>query len=134
GVAIADHPEGPYVKSEYNPVTNSGHETLLWHYRGGMAALLSTDGPEKNTIQYAPDGINFEIEAVIKNPPEAAGPFRTKDHDRGPLEGIRWGLCHVINSKWHYIQKFTTDETYKHYYNNKISPEVLWLGKNVFVN
>ena len=53
GVAIADQPEGPHVKSEYNPVTNSGHETLLWHYRGGIAALLTTDGPEKNTIQWS---------------------------------------------------------------------------------
>ena len=66
GVAIADRPEGPYAKSEYNPVTNSGHEVCVWHYRGGIAALLTTDGPEKNTIQWAPDGINFGIQAVIK--------------------------------------------------------------------
>ena len=26
GVAIADKPAGPYTKSEYNPVINSGHE------------------------------------------------------------------------------------------------------------
>ncbi|MHA6483358.1 glycoside hydrolase family 117 protein [Paenibacillus sp. strain BS8-2] len=129
GVAISDHPEGPYVKSEYNPVTNSGHETLLWHYRGGMAGLLSTDGPEKNTIQYAHDGINFEIEAVIKNPPEAAGPFRTADTERSPLEGIRWGLSHNVHSKWNHILKFRTVEDYKHHYANKVNPEVLWLGK-----
>ncbi|MGG4036408.1 family 43 glycosylhydrolase [Paenibacillus cisolokensis] len=130
GVAIADHPEGPYVKSEYNPVTNSGHETCLWQYRGGMAALLTTDGPEKNTIQYAHDGINFEIEAVIKNPPEAPGPYRTPDSDRSPLEGLRWGLCHVVQSKWNYIQMYKVDESFKFHYLNKINPERLWLGKS----
>lgn len=47
GVAIADDIMGPYVKSEYNPVTNSGHETCLWKYNGGIAAFLRTDGVEK---------------------------------------------------------------------------------------
>jgi len=114
GVAIADKPEGPYIKSEYNPVTNSGHEVAVWPYRGGIAALLTTDGPEKNTIQYAPDGINFEIEAVIKTPPEALGLFRTPDHDKGPLEGLRWGLCHSFGpDRWAYIQRFDVDEGQK---------------------
>lgn len=110
GVAIADKPEGPYIKSEYNPVTNSGHEVCVWHYEGGIAALLTTDGPEKNTIQYAEDGINFEIMAVLKGAPEALGLFRTEDHDKGPLEGIRWGLCHRYDSswQWQYIRRFET--------------------------
>ena len=48
-------------------MTNIGYEVTVWHYKGGIAALLTTDGPEKNTIQYAPDGINFAIEAVIRD-------------------------------------------------------------------
>jgi hypothetical protein len=108
GVAIADQPEGPYRKSEYNPVTNSGHEVCIWPYRGGMAALLTTDGPEKNTIQYAPDGINFEIVAVLKGAPQALGVYRGDDPDRGPLEGIRWGLCHAYRGSWQYIRRFET--------------------------
>ncbi|GIV80033.1 family 43 glycosylhydrolase [Litorilinea aerophila] len=110
GVAIADQPEGPYVKSEYNPITNSGHEVCIWPYRGGIAAVLTTDGPEKNTIQYAEDGINFEIMAVIKGAPEAMGLFRTPDHDTSPLAGIRWGLCHryAANRNWQYIRRFET--------------------------
>ena len=120
GLAIADKPEGPYVKSEYNPVTNSGHEVCVWHYRGGIAALLTTDGPEKNTIQYAPDGINFEIEAVIKPPvPHAAGPFRTPDHDKGPLEGLRWGLCFTHRSGWQYIRRYEVTERQKNWFLNK---------------
>lgn len=47
GVAIADSPLGPYTKSEYNPITNSGHEVAVWPYKGGMATMLTTDGPEK---------------------------------------------------------------------------------------
>jgi len=114
GVAIADNPEGPYIKSKFNPVTNSGHEVMVWPYRGGIAALLSTDGPEKNTIQYAKDGINFEIEAVINRPPEAGGLFRTPDSDKGPLEGLRWGLCHSFGpGGWGYIQRFEVDERLK---------------------
>ena len=108
GVAIADKPEGPYIKSEYNPVTNSGHEVCVWHYQGGIAAVLTTDGPEKNTIQYAEDGINFEIMSVIKGAPEAMGLFRTPHHDESPLAGIGWGLCHKYDADWHwqYICRF----------------------------
>ena len=112
GVAIADNPEGPYLKSEYNPVTNSGHEVCVWQYRGGIAAVLTADGPEKNTIQYAKDGINFEIMAAIKGAPEAMGLFRPGYTDDNPLDGIRWGLCHRYDSEghWQYIRRF---ETYK---------------------
>ena len=106
GVAIADAVTGPYVKSPYNPVTNSGHEVCVWPYQGGIAALLTTDGPEKNTIQWSPDGINFEIMAVIKGAPEALGVFRTEDHEKGPLEGIRWGLCHVYRGGWQCIRRY----------------------------
>lgn len=110
GVAIADKPEGPYIKSEYNPITNSGHEVCIWPYKGGIAAVLTTDGPEKNTIQYAADGINFEIMAVIKWAPEAMGLYRTSDYDSSPLAGIRWGLCHryAVNPNWQYIRRFET--------------------------
>lgn len=108
GVAIADRPEGPYLKSPYNPVTNSGHEVCVWTYKGGVAALLTTDGPEKNTIQWSPDGINFEIMSVLKWAPEALGVFRGADNDREPLAGIRWGLCHRYASgfNWQYIRRY----------------------------
>ncbi|MEM0915524.1 MAG: family 43 glycosylhydrolase [Planctomycetota bacterium] len=98
GVAFADKPEGPYERSPYNPISNTGHETLLWPHKGGMVGLLTLDGPEANTIQYAPDGINFEIKAYIRNPPIAAGPFRNVDFDASPLAGLSWGMCHVANN------------------------------------
>jgi hypothetical protein len=108
GVAIADAPTGPYVKSPYNPVTNSGHEVCVWPYQGGVAALLTTDGPEKNTIQYAEDGINFEIMAVLKGTPQALGLYRGQTPDAHPLASLRWGLCHVYRGGWQCIRRFET--------------------------
>jgi len=111
GVAIADRPEGPYIKSEYNPISNSGHEVCVWHHNGGIASLITTDGPEKNTIQWAPDGINFEIMSTLSNPPTAMGLYRTDHTDKDPLEGIRWGLWHTNETghwrtSWDYIKRF----------------------------
>ena len=65
GVAIADDPLGPYEKSPLNPITNSGHEVMVWNYAGGVGALLTRCGPEKNTIQFAPDGLNFQAQSTI---------------------------------------------------------------------
>lgn len=113
GVAIADKPEGPYVRSEYNPITNSGHEICVWHYNGGIAAMLTTDGPERNTLQWAPDGVNFEIMAYIKGAPEANGLFRTPDHEKSPLEGLRWGLCHEVDGQSGHMRRFEVDESLK---------------------
>ena len=44
GLATAARPEGPFVKSPLNPVTNSGHETLLFPYREGIAAICASCG------------------------------------------------------------------------------------------
>ncbi|MHC4330201.1 MAG: glycoside hydrolase family 117 protein [Planctomycetota bacterium] len=96
GVAIADHPTGPFTKSPLNPVLNSGHETCLWPYRDGIAALVSLDGPEKNTIQYAPDGVNFKVKALLQVPPIAPGPYIPDAFaDNRDGRGITWGLCHI---------------------------------------
>jgi len=40
GVAIAEHPLGPFKKSPLNPVINSGHETCMFPWKGGVAAVL----------------------------------------------------------------------------------------------
>ena len=96
GMAIADHPTGPFVKSPLNPVINSGHETCLWPYQSGVAALVSLDGPEKNTVQYAPDGVNFKVMSLIQVPPIAPGPFVPDAFaDNGDGRGFTWGLCHI---------------------------------------
>ncbi len=107
GVAISDNLEGPYVKSPYNPITNSGHELSVWPYRGGISALIITDGPERNTLQWAEDGINFEIMSHIRSGPPAARLNRAFDTDSGPLEALKWGLTHqYVSYDWQYIRRF----------------------------
>ena len=96
GVAIADDPHGPFVKSPLNPLTNSGHETFLYPFRGGIAAITSHEGPEKNTVQFAPDGLNFEVMGKVSAPPVAAGPFVPDAFsDSGDGRGVSWGLAHI---------------------------------------
>lgn len=109
GVAIADNPKGPYVKSPYNPISNSGHEICVWPYNGGIASLITTDGPEKNTIQWAPDGINFKIMSVIKGAPHAIGLNRSADNEKEPTEILRWGLTHQYKTfDYQHIRRFHT--------------------------
>jgi hypothetical protein len=109
GVAIADNPKGPYVKSEFNPISNSGHEICVWPYNGGIASLITTDGPEKNTIQWSPDGINFEIMSSIQGAPHAIGLNRTADSEKEPTEILRWGLSHIYNSyNYQSIMRFSS--------------------------
>ena len=96
GVAIADDPRGPYVKSPLNPVTNSGHETFLYPFREGIVAITSHEGPEKNTVQYAPDGLNFEVVGKVTVPPVAAGPYVPDAFaESGDGRGVTWGLAHI---------------------------------------
>jgi hypothetical protein len=63
---------------------------------GGFAALVAIDGPEKNTIQWSPDGEKFEIKSFIQVPPIAPGPFCPDAFaGNGDGRGITWGLCHI---------------------------------------
>ena len=106
GVAIADDPLGPYEKSTLNPITNSGHEVMVWNYAGGVGALLTRCGPEKNTIQFAADGLNFDVQATIIDPPQAAGALRVAEAENAePLAGLRWGLSHVTQWSPHYTRQ-----------------------------
>ena len=100
GVAIADDPYGPFIKSSLNPVINSGHETCMFPWKSGIAAIVSLDGAEKNTIQYAPDGLNFSVRSIIQIPPVAPGPFVADAFsDNGNGRGITWGLAHVMDKE-----------------------------------
>ena len=96
GVAIAEHPLGPFTKSPLNPVINSGHETCFFPWKKGVVGIVSLDGPEKNTVQFSLDGINFEVKSLLQVPPIAPGPFAPDAFaDNGDGRGITWGLCHI---------------------------------------
>ncbi len=98
GLAIADHPLGPFRKHPLNPVINSGHETTLFPFREGIAAIVIRHGNEHDTIQYAPDGVNFSVASSVSMVPWAGGPFvpdAFTDTDTG--RGITWGLSHFTS-------------------------------------
>lgn len=95
GLAIADNPLGPFEKHPLNPILNSGHETTMFPFKKGIAALVIRDGNEHNTIQYAEDGVNFEIAAISNLLPNAGGPFipdAFTNTNNG--RGITWGISH----------------------------------------
>lgn len=95
GLAVANHPLGPFEKHPLNPVINSGHETTLFPFKEGIAALVIKDGNEHFTIQYAEDGVNFEIASIVSLMPVAAGPFVPDAVTKTKYgRGITWGLCH----------------------------------------
>ncbi|GIZ09591.1 hypothetical protein FUMI01_23180 [Flavobacterium sp. UMI-01] len=98
GLATADNPLGPFTKNKLNPVITSGHETSLFPFKTGIAALVYKDGNEHNTIQYAKDGVNFEIASITELMPYAAAPFIADAFtDTKDGRGITWGLAHFIN-------------------------------------
>lgn len=95
GLAIGENPFGPFKKHPLNPVINSGHETALFPFKEGIAAIVSRHGLEHNTIQYAPDGVNFDIAAISSLLPIAPGAHVPDAFtDSGNGRGITWGLCH----------------------------------------
>jgi len=114
GVAFAENPEGPYTKYEGNPVIRGGHEVLVWPHRGGAAALIGNVGPPeiRNTIQYAPDGLNFHAVAKIANPPLAPGGYRpdafTDAEDAKPMS---WGISMARSGGEWYLVRFECDLT-----------------------
>jgi len=93
-----------------------------------VAAIVDWAGPEKNTIQYAPDGINFEIVASVSDIPPAGGAYvpdlfsNTSDG-----QGFNWGLAYIKSGwqDWDYLVRFEADlhrdsvkdfrSIYKHY-------------------
>lgn len=98
GLAIADNPLGPFVKHRLNPLINSGHETTLFPFKQGIAALVIRDGSEHFTIQYAEDGVGFRIASITSLMPNAAGPYIPDAFtDTGHGRGITWGLSHFTH-------------------------------------
>lgn len=120
GVAVSDNPTGPFVKSKYNPITNTGHEVCVWNSGKGIGIMLHQDGPEFGTLQYAEDGENFDIKGKITDfvrtnhnsfdYPEAAGLYRSINKEVSPVSGVSWGICHQLTreqgSFWMYLKRF----------------------------
>lgn len=95
GLAIADKPEGPYIKHPSNPIIPGNHEVLVWPEGAGVAALIGTVGPKDwvQSLVYSEDGIHFKKTDNVKNVPHAAGAYRPEAFSQsGKGERIKWGV------------------------------------------
>ncbi len=95
GVAIADKPEGPYIKYEGNPIIGGNHEVLVWPEGTGVAAMIGTTGPPElvRSVLYAEDGIHFVKTHNVVNGPVGGGAYRPNNFaDNGKAERIEWGV------------------------------------------
>jgi hypothetical protein len=109
GLAIADHPTGPYVKSEYNPLIG-GHTVCVWPHRQGIAALVDGAGPEKHTVQWSTDGIHFHRAAKIPRVHTGCGPYDPDAFTNAHYgRGITWGVAQNGNPV--HIVRFEVDLT-----------------------
>jgi hypothetical protein len=96
GVAIAEKPEGPYIKHASNPVIEGGHEVLVWPEGKGIVAMITNCGPEgvRNTLQYAENGLDFtkmgDLEGRVPHGPGAYRPEAFTDSGKGATIG--WGI------------------------------------------
>jgi beta-xylosidase len=97
GVAVANTPDGPYVKHADNPLVDGGHEVCCWPCAGGVAGLFCAVGPAGNSLRWSPDGLSFRhVREIV--PPAAPGPLREDAFVDGAEPGLRWGLCHDARS------------------------------------
>ena len=95
GLAIADKPEGPYVRSESNPVIPGNHEVLVWPQGTGVAAMIGTTGPKSitNSIMYSEDGLSFSKTHECPRGAWAGGAYRPEAFTgSGTGEMPLWGV------------------------------------------
>ena len=95
GLAIADQPQGPYVKYKANPVFPGNHEVVVWPQGSGVAALIGRVGPKEitNRIFLAEDGVQFSKTHTLKEGPVAGGTYRPEAFtDSGTGAIPAWGV------------------------------------------
>jgi hypothetical protein len=82
----------------------------MFPWKTGMAAIVDWAGPEKGTVQYTEDGINFEVITILEDIPPAGGAFiADKFLDLKDGKGFDWGLCHYGRSDWTFLVRFECD-------------------------
>ncbi len=113
GLAIAEHPQGPYVRHEDNPVIPGNHEVLVWPQGTGVAAMIGTTGPKQitNSILYSEDGVHFYKTHRVINGPWAGGAYRPEaftqsDEGRIPEWGVEIGRNRTGKQRLPFIQRF----------------------------
>jgi sucrose-6-phosphate hydrolase SacC (GH32 family) len=95
GLAIADTPQGKYVKHAGNPIIHGNHEVLVWPQGAGVSAMIGTTGPKSITrsIMHAEDGLHFSKTHNIVSVPHGAGAYRVEAFTNNAKgERIEWGV------------------------------------------
>ena len=117
GLAVADKPQGPYVRHEANPVIPGNHEVLVWPQGKGVAAMIGTTGPKAitNSILFSADGIHFAKTHHVTNGPWAGGAYRPEaftqsGNGKTPQWGVEIGKPKKQNGKLPFIQRFDATE------------------------
>ncbi|MBN1910729.1 MAG: family 43 glycosylhydrolase, partial [Pirellulales bacterium] len=111
GLAIADTPEGPYVRANGGrPILTGSHEVMIWPHREGVAAYASLT----QTFEYAPDGIDFlsnRLGAKAGPKPIAPGCYRPDLTNPAAYgRGIRWGISmKEPGGPYPYLLRFEVD-------------------------
>ena len=110
GVAIADKPQGPYVKFEGNPIIMGNHEVVMFPMGKGVGALIGTTGPDHliNSIQHSAKGYTYNKLYNVKNNPVAAGLYNPEAHNQSNKgKMITWGV-HIAKRRGYlpFIQRF----------------------------
>ncbi|MFC1762463.1 DUF4038 domain-containing protein [Planctomycetota bacterium] len=117
GVAIAETPEGSYIKHGNNPLVGGNHEVLVWPQGEGVAAMIGMKLGGRKVVpfflMYADDGIHFEKTHAIPNQdsPWAPGAYRPEAFTDGPKgQMIEWGL-HIGGERPNlYLERFNLVE------------------------
>ena len=113
GVAVADSPLGPFELQECGIILQreagdwddtSIHDPYPLIYKGKVHPYYKGAPSSRSdrrsislaqgvTIGESPDGLNFELKAIVDMPPNAGGPFIPDlTADQGDGRGILWGL------------------------------------------
>jgi len=110
GVAIAEKPQGPYIKFEGNPIILGNHEVVMFPMGKGVASLIGTTGPDHliNSIQYSAKGYTYNKIYKVKNNPIAAGLYNPEAHNQSNKgKMMTWGV-HIGTRRgfFPFIQRF----------------------------
>lgn len=95
GVAVAENPEGPYIKYQGNPVVKGNHAVLVWPEKKGVSAMIGVTGPPElvRSVLYSEDGYHFKKTHNVKDGPDAGGAYRSNHFlDNGNASRINWGV------------------------------------------
>lgn len=103
GVAVADQPEGPYVKHP-DPILDKSHEVMVWKQGEGIGALASIS----STLEYSKSGFDFITDKKnisINKRPNAPGAYRA-DLTGGSSHELTWGISMIHNGADSYLVRF----------------------------